>query len=224
MLENTAEGIWGAFHDVNMPGGVIFRSRMTVFALPNNGLLLFSPIPIDDAFAEEIEGHGTVTDIVAPNRFHHLFFKKARTRYPDAKGWGAPGLEEKRKDLSFDGMLGDESKWPETLEQHLVQGIPGLSEIVVFHPATKTLFVTDLCFNIQEIPNGATKAMLWMAGASKKFTSSKLVKAIRKDKAAVARSVDRILSWDFERIIPGHGETIDSDAKAQLQQAVSVLL
>lgn len=197
---------------------------MTVFALPNDSLLLFSPIAIDDALAAEIDALGSVTDIVAPNRFHHLFFESARERYPQAKGWGAPGLEDKRGDLVFDGLLGDDPKWPDTLEQHLVQGIPGLSEIVVYHGASKTLLLTDLCFNIHHMPNGATKAILWMTGAKKKFTSSRLVKAYRKDKAAVARSVDRIMSWDFERIILGHGEPIESDAKARLQQAVSVLL
>ena len=30
----------------------------------------------------------------------------------------------------YDGLLGDDPKWPDTLEQHLVQGIPGLSETI----------------------------------------------------------------------------------------------
>lgn len=224
MLESTAEGIWGAFHDVKMPGGVVFRSRMTVFALPDGALMLFSPIPIDETLASEIDALGSVSDIVAPNRFHHLFFEQARARYPDAKGWAAPGLPDKRPDLKFDGVLGDDAQWPQTLEQHLVGGIPGLSEIAVFHRATRALFLTDLAFNIHDMPNGATKMMLWVAGAKQEFTSSRLVKAIRKDKVAVARSIEHIMSWDFERIYLGHGEPIEHDAKARLAQAVSRLL
>ena len=40
-----------------------------------------------------------------------------------------------------------------------------------------------------------------------------------RDKQAAAKSLKRILSWDFERIILAHGDLIETNAKAVALQA-----
>jgi len=40
-----------------------------------------------------------------------------------------------------------------------------------------------------------------------------------KDRRAAKQSLERILEWDFDRIILSHGENIESDAKAVLRKA-----
>ena len=40
-----------------------------------------------------------------------------------------------------------------------------------------------------------------------------------KDKVAARKSLERILDWDFERIILSHGDLIDDEAKAIAQKA-----
>jgi hypothetical protein len=40
-----------------------------------------------------------------------------------------------------------------------------------------------------------------------------------KDKAAAKRSLERILAWDFERVIIAHGENLESDAKQAMRAA-----
>ena len=45
-----------------------------------------------------------------------------------------------------------------------------------------------------------------------------------RDRQAARRSVQRILEWDFDRILPGHGEIIDSGGKAALKQDLAWLL
>ena len=84
-----------------------------------------------------------------PNRYHHLHVKTYIEKYPKALVYAAPGLLEKRKDLRFHHVLTEESPeaWEGNLVQTLVGGMPALNEVALFHPASRTLLLTDLCFN-----------------------------------------------------------------------------
>jgi hypothetical protein len=42
-----------------------------------------------------------------------------------------------------------------------------------------------------------------------------------KDKPAAARSLERILDWDFERVVLAHGDLIETNAKAIVRDAWS---
>jgi hypothetical protein len=44
-----------------------------------------------------------------------------------------------------------------------------------------------------------------------------------KDRAAVRASIDRILAWDFDRIIVGHGNNIEAHGREVLRDAFSFL-
>ena len=84
---------------------IAFGVRMTVVKLQSGGLLLHSPVPIDESMAEELGEIGNVDHIVAPSCFHHLFALQAKQLYQDATLWAAPGLSEKRKDVKFDQVI-----------------------------------------------------------------------------------------------------------------------
>jgi hypothetical protein len=45
-----------------------------------------------------------------------------------------------------------------------------------------------------------------------------------KDRAAARASIERILEWDFDRIVISHGEVTERDGKRQFQQAFAWLL
>jgi hypothetical protein len=47
--------------------------------------------------------------------------------------------------------------------------------------------------------------------------------AIR-DRQSARRSVEQILAWDFDRILPGQGEIIDSGGRATLERDLAWLL
>jgi hypothetical protein len=46
-----------------------------------------------------------------------------------------------------------------------------------------------------------------------------LFRMMIRDQAAFARSVRRMLTWDFERIILAHAEPVEEDAKTTLIEA-----
>jgi hypothetical protein len=42
------------------------------------------------------------------------------------------------------------------------------------------------------------------------------------DKAATRRSIEKILAWDFDRMIVTHGDVVRSGAKAEFARCLSV--
>ncbi len=210
-LEPITTDIWGRVHRVNAPGGLKFDSRMVVVRLPQRELLLYSPIPIDDALGDELEALGEVTHIVAPNGFHHLFASAAKARWPQATLWASPGVREKGLALVPDRWLGEgELPAPDTLEWVGIGGAPKLQEWDFLHRPSETLVVCDLVFHIQEVPNLMTRFALWMAGAGGgRLAQSRLLRTLTRDREALARSAEAILALPSSRLVPGHGAIIE---------------
>ncbi len=220
-LEPIAPGLWGAEHDLFMNGFIHFRGRMTVVALDGGGVLLHSAIPIDDALAAELSAIGPVKHIVAPNRLHHVHLPDVMPRYPDATVWAAPGLDKKRKDIAFDAELGSHTPaWSSELDSLFIAGVPWADETVFLHRASRTLVVTDLVFNIQSVQGWLSKWVLKMAGAYGRLAQSKMLRFATRDRAAVGRSVQQLLDWDFDRLVMAHGDIIESGAKDRLREAL----
>jgi glyoxylase-like metal-dependent hydrolase (beta-lactamase superfamily II) len=226
-LVAVASGLWSVTHTMRLPGGVRMPTRMSVARLGDDGLLVHSAIPIDDALAAEIAGLGKVLYVVAPNCFHHLHVGLLLARFPEAKLFGAPGLARKRADLAFTGILGEGSSapWVETIDQIVLEGAPKLNEVVFFHRASRSLLVTDLFFNITEPENWATGMLLRMVGTYKRFGPSRLWRFYRKDKKALKASVEKVLAWDFVRVLPAHGAVFEADdAREQARARLRWLL
>ena len=78
---------------------------MTCIRLDDGSLFVHSPVKLDAELRKAVDERGPVRAVVAPNRFHHLFVGEWAAAYPDASVYGAPGLEEKRPDLRFDGSV-----------------------------------------------------------------------------------------------------------------------
>src|SRR6185503_5929869 len=66
-------------------GGVRLRARTTVLRLEDGGLLLHTPAPPTDAFAEELRALGPVRWLVVPNCWHHLGTPAAAAFFPEAQ-------------------------------------------------------------------------------------------------------------------------------------------
>lgn len=226
MLEPIVEGLWQDQFDLFIPLRVHFRGRMVVARLHDGRLWVWSPIPIDDARAEQITALGEVAWVVAPNALHHLHFAAALERFGGAQGWISPALASKRPALAGHERLGDTppAAWAADLEQHRIAGAPMLDEIVFFHRPSKSLLVTDLVFNILEYQGWVSGLVFRMVGAHKRLAQSRLLRTMVKDRAAAAASARRILAWDFERVIMAHGELVEHDAHARMTEALRWML
>lgn len=223
-LEPLATDVWVARRPLRIAVGDI-GARMTVLRLPDGSLLLHSPVQLDPALERALRELGPVRWIVGPSKAHHLFLGDHVKAFPDAALCGAPGLAEKRRDLAFQHVLATQPPpgWPESVKLQLVEGCPFMNEIALLHAPSRTLVLTDLVFNVPR--GGPNRAPLfhWLVGATGRFGPHRLIRFGIRDRAAARRSLDRILAWDFDRIVMSHGEVVETGGRRLLEQAFAHL-
>jgi hypothetical protein len=92
--------------------------------------------------------------------------------------------------------------------------------VVLFHRPSRTLVVTDLCFNVQRSPSRVARAFFRANGMWRRFGPSRMIRLVAvSDRAALRHSLEQILGWDFERIVPGHGDVLERGGPAALRAA-----
>jgi Domain of unknown function (DUF4336) len=211
----VAEGIWVVDRLLRM-GGVTMPTRMTVVRMRTGGLLLHSPVRLDAPTREAIASLGRVDALVAPNSFHYVFLGEHAAAHPAATVHLAPGLRERRPELSAGAVLGDEppAAWATDLDQLVFGPIRGASEVVFFHRATATLILTDLAFGLAG-PRSLLERAAWrIMGIGRGFGPSNTGRLIFfRDANRTAPLLERILAWPFERIVVAHGEIVERDAR-----------
>ena len=66
---------------------------MTALVLDDGGVLLHSPVPIDDELRDAIGRIGDVRALIAPSTCHHLFIADAQRTFPGVPTYAIAGLE-----------------------------------------------------------------------------------------------------------------------------------
>jgi hypothetical protein len=203
-------------------GGFHFPTRMTALQLRPGELALISPIPIDDALATRIAELGQVTYLLAPNLHHHLYLAAASARYPGAAVLAPPGLASKRPGLRISGTLDRElpAALGAAVEVIHLEGAPGVDEFAFYHRATATLVVTDLAFNIVHPRGFWAHLILWLTGCHGRLAATRTWRLLVKDRAALGRSLERLLELPLRTLVMAHGEIVRQDAHARLRQAL----
>jgi hypothetical protein len=223
-LEALAPNLWVAARPLKLIVGDV-GTRMTVIRLADGGLFVHSPVHLDAGTRAALDAIGTVRWVIAPSKVHHFFVGDYLTAYPAARAYAAPGLPEKRKDLRFEAVLGDDAPdaWRDTIDQHLFRGNPTMSEVVFFHRPSRTLLLTDLAFNVAADKTAGARVFYWLVGAAGRFGPHRLVRTMIRDHAAARASVARILEWDFDRVIVTHGEVLERGGRQHFAAAFAFL-
>ena len=224
MLQQIDNNLWVAEQSLKFLGLPV-GTRMTVIRLKDNSLLLISPIAIDAEIKQELDRLGTVSYLIAPNLFHYLYLSQCQEIYPQAKVYVPPGLKAKQPDLKIDKTFTqDDIQFDSELEYTLFAGfqvlivtqIKVVNEIVFYHPSTKTLIITDSAFNFDDSFPLVTQLAARIIDSYQTLKPSWLEKVAVKDKELVKQSIAKILTWDFNRVIMGHGKIVETNAKQEL--------
>lgn len=189
--------------------------RTTVLQL-SKGTILLSPG--SNLTKEQLQQAGVVTDIVAPNLLHCAGIKLAAEVFPQAKVWGPLSAREKKPELPWTHFLGQD-EWPFANElQHIaLGGLPSFQESVFIHQSSKTLYVTDLFFNLRNVSGLGARIILGLFGTYRRFALSKLFMGSVKDREAFTASLKKMLSQDFNRIVMAHGEVLENAHQAAVE-------
>jgi len=178
--------------------------------------------------------------MIAPDMQHHMFLGPWHQEYPEAKVIGPQGLPEKRahqknEDVPFSHVFTPENckdmkidpDFDADFEYEYVWGHKS-RELVFNYKPEKTLIEADLMFNLpateqySRAGKDGSSAILTKIFNSINTTSGSAVWQKRfiwyatssEDRPAFNRSMARIEKWDFDRIIPTHGDVIETDGKS----------
>ncbi|TVQ89591.1 MAG: hypothetical protein EA397_14545 [Deltaproteobacteria bacterium] len=198
--------------------GLEVGARMTVLEL-RGGLLIHSPIGVDPA---SVQALGPLRWVLAPNLLHHLY--AGPWIDAGAEGWAAPGLPQKRPDLSFTGVIGEApSPFGDEVELLPLRSFPIANEVALLHRASRTLVLTDLVFNFQPTAPLLTRAAMFCLCGYPGCRTTLLERATMK-RALAREELTTLLSWDFDRLIMAHGQIIEQDGRRALERAYAWLL
>ena len=206
MLVHHGPELWSAEHTFGWQGGLIpIPVRMAVIRLADGRLVLHSPVPIPPELRAELDALGPVGVILVP---------KAHGRFADAAAQLYPGAAVHRP-LAADSP----TEWTGQLETLSIGGWR-LDEVALFHRPSRTLLLTDLCFNIQRSDFRIARVFFRANDMWRRFGPSRILRNIGvSDRAALERSLQQMLAWDFDRILPGHGDPIERGGPAALRAA-----
>jgi hypothetical protein len=224
-LRQLAENLWVAERPQTFYGLPV-RARMTVIRLAGERLLLHSPVALDPDLRGQLDSLGRVCFAVAPNRLHHLHAGEVAQVYPGTRLWVAPGLDRKRPDLVFEAVLTDEApeEWRGEVDQVFFRGRPYENEVTFFHRPSRTLILCDLAFNFGPRSPAPTRLLMKLIRSYGHLGPSKLDPLLIRDRRAARESLERMLTWDFDRIIVAHGDVLETGGHEVLRRGYSWLL
>jgi len=221
VLVRHDSNLWSIEHEFGWQAGLIpIPVRMTVIRLSDGQLILHSPVPIPPELRAEIDALGSVGFIVVPVA-HGRFALQASRSYPSAQLLAAPRARRGRKSLPFRTSLADRppAAWAGQVETRLVLGFR-LGEVLLFHRPSRTLVLTDLCFNVQRSSSRIARVFFRANGMWQRFGPSRIIRRVGvSDHAAFRQSLEGALLWDFERIVPGHGDVLEHAGPASIRTA-----
>lgn len=196
--------------------------RKMVVIRSKDDLFVNSPAKLTQERIEALSDLGRVRYVTPSSKLHgHVYMEDYRRVFPDVELFAAPGLDRRRTDLVFDGLLGStpDPRWAAVIDQAAFLGHWWLTEIEFFHRPSKTLILGDICYNLGSEAPLRTRLLLRLFGMYGDLTVPRDLRYTMKNKAAARRSVERILEWEFERVIVGHGQIAERDVKRRVRAA-----
>ncbi|ELY38464.1 DUF4336 domain-containing protein [Natronorubrum tibetense] len=207
--------------------GVELGRIMSVMKLSSGGLFVQSPAELTPELKRALDDLGEVRFVAATSKLHgHLYMEQYRAAYPDVELLAAPGLAARRTDLQFDHLLGDtpDPRWGTDIDQAAIVGHRWLTEIAFFHRPSRTLILGDVGFHIGERSPLKTRLVARTLRIYERISPPIELRLTITNEATFRRSIRDVLAWDFDRVVPGHGEIVDSGGKRAVLDGYDWLL
>lgn len=226
-------------------GAIKVGGRGTIVRLQSGALAVFSPIALTDEVKAKVAQMGEVKYITALDIEHHIYLGPWHAAYPQAKVIGPEGLPEKRtkqknEDVPFsvvftaNKQVTVDPEFDSEFDYEYVSAHPN-KELVFNHKPTGTLIQADVIFNYPANEQFSKTGVSPVSGILTKLFGSLTntygkgqqrfiwhgTSNANKDRAGFNRSVARINEWNFDRMIPCHGDTIETGAKGVFQKIMA---
>lgn len=218
-LESLAENVWLLSCPLSLMGCRIGRN-VTVIRLGSGRLVIHSTARFSPEDVAAIETLGEPAWLVEASRFHDTFAAAGRRAFPELPYYAPPGFS-----VRAGGETRPLSELPvetagevEILE---LAGMPRVREHAVIHHPSRTLILADLVFNLDASAGAWTLGFLRVAAGLREYPGqSRFFRFCIEDHEAFRESLERLLAWNFDRIVVGHGRPIVNEAKATLREVL----
>lgn len=194
-----------------------FKRRMTIVRLKDGSLVIHSAIRMQENDLKKLDELGPVRLIVVPNVFHGDEAPFYAERYPEARVFVPEKLVPRAsKRMRVSGAL--ERDWPLRAELPCISFEKTMAHESVFvHPASRTLILTDMAFNLSAVDFKRPVEKLIFGkwnGILDAFGPSRLTRLlVARDRSAVRRALKQIAEHDFDRVIMSHGRLVESGGR-----------
>ena len=224
-LQAFADNVWIVDGPNVRDMGIMFTTRMTVVKLSDGSLWVNSPVSVPFDTLKRITDLGPVTYLVAATPRHFWRLEDWHTLFPEAQLWSSRTtlLTLKKRPLPLTGVLGDEppQAWADDFDQLIFKGNTLLDEVLFFHKQSGTVILDDL---IQVHPDVKGKplrnALLKLEGVGSPDGGVGLdIRLSFTNRNLARQSLEKLLSWDFDKLIIAHGNCIEKDAKPFVREA-----
>jgi hypothetical protein len=215
-----AENLWLLAYPLKMLG-VDLRRNVTLVRLRSGKLLIHSSAPFSSENVAAIRALGEPGWLLDGILRHDTFAREGREAFPGIPYLAPEGFSEV-VGFPTQPIVPPPAEWDAELLALEIQGAPDARDTALLHIPSRTLILTELVFNFGDDQPLWTELLLRVAiGGQHHPGMSRPFKAGVKNEAAFGESIATILSWDFDRVIVGHGDVIPSDGKAKLRSALA---
>ncbi|GAA6008058.1 uncharacterized protein JCM10292_000726 [Rhodotorula paludigena] len=220
-------------------GPVPFGGRSTAIKLRNGDVWLAASHPLDPATLKTITDLGDVKHIVVFDSEHKMYTKQYTDAFPSARlyfppkaaaQWRKQGLitPEVEQRLFTYGTQGSVGNRPDPFEESTGGEIKSADfthahvneDIAFFHVPTKTVIEADLLMNLppseQYSKTSARSTLPWLSHRARPGTKTHqrfVYHLAATNKAEMRAAARQVAGWDFDRIIPCHGDVIETGGK-----------
>ena len=218
--QTIAPNLWLLRYPLRMLGVNLGRN-VAIIRLASGNLIVHSTGPFTARDVVAINALGEPAWIVEALLRHDTFAREGRNAFPSAH-YLAPDGFSRSAGLPTEPLIPPPTEWAEEIAVAGIDGAPQFGEVVMLHRPTKTLIVAELIFNFGSEHDLWTRLFLWLATVGGRCEPGMTFpyKLAIKDAMAYSASVRRILAWDFDRIIVGHGTPIESGGKEKLRSTL----
>lgn len=216
-MRQISENLWFLSYPLRILG-IDIRRNVSVIRLPSGKLVIHSTAPFSAEDVDGIQALGEPGWLVEPMLDHDTFSEAGNQAFPDLPFLAPAGFGE-RVPFEVHPLTPPPVEWLPELVVIPIEGVPGFSEHAFFHAPSGTLIVCDLLFHFPEVRSLWAKLLLLPTlGPHPAPAFSWRFKSAIKDHHAFRNSLEALLALPIQRIIPGHGEILDSDAKVRAKR------
>jgi len=205
--------------------GLMFTTRMTVVKLCDGSWWVNSPVSVSSDTLQCMSALGPVRYLLAATPRHVWRLAAWHRLFPEAELWAArtTPFTLKKGHLPLTGILGDEppQAWKNDFDQLAFKGNPLIEEVFFFHKLSRTVILDDL-IQIHPMMKGKPfrNGLLKLEGVASPHGGVGLdIRLSFVNRRLARQSLEKLLSWDFDKLVIAHGECIARDAKPFVERA-----